>query len=1223
MYVKHLELAHFKSFGSTTTIPLLPGFTVVSGPNGSGKSNLLDALLFALGLAGSRGMRAERLPDLVNHSQIKRGHAIAETQVTVTFELSPTELAELATAEAEDAEFKAKSPEFNTEAANSPEESPTPTSESPAATIPPNEWQVTRKLRVTKQGTYTSSYAINGEACTLTQLHEQLNRRRIYPEGYNVVLQGDVTSIISMNSRQRREIIDELAGVANFDRRINQAKDKLDAVREQEERSRIVEQELNDQCERLARDRIKAEKYQQLRAELQAKTTWEGVLAWRDLQQQIAQKQQQLTAEQQTQAKLETEATALVTELEEIAQTLAKLNAQVKALGEEEHLSLQAQMATHEAELKQLQRQQGELEQAQIQVAQTIQDMQQQVQDLQTALAQLLEQQQALETHEIPRLTLAQDQAQQALDATRQQAQTMAQSADAWVQQQAQLHQQVKTILQSLEPQRAEQAQLQERVEQLERQHQLQEQAVAQIDQELAATQAQLQGAEAEVQKYQEQVQEGAAAIATLDHNLNTHQETQDRLLREQAEKQRQLDKLEAQEQAQQEVQGTYATQIIRKAKLAGVHGLVAQLGQVDPHYQVALEIAAGGRLGCLVVDDDAVAAAGIELLKRERGGRATFLPLNKMRPAKELPSLSAAGAIDFAIELIDFDPLYAPIFAYIFGNTVVFKTLSDARRHLGQYRMVTLDGELLEPTGAMTGGSRHQQQTLHFGTAEAGESAAITAIKQRLAEISTLLKPIEQALEQSQTQLAEHHQALNGDRQAHREAQLQSEQLQKELKVLMARQTHLNQQRQTYAQDLQNAQARLQTLQVDLPQQEAELEQLRESLEELEQSQTHGEWKTLQNQIQGQESVLSGREKALREVQQQLQDLTSQQQRAQEKLEQGEATLQALQTQTQTQATQTRENQTQQDQIQATLATLKTDLSKLEERLGSQKQERDRIEQFLQERTAAHQQVQWQLQKTQEKQQEQQEQIQHLHIQLQAQATELPDPLPEVPEDLTLEQLRQEVQSLQKRLQAMEPVNMLAIEEYERTQERLAELTHKLTTLESERTELLLRIENFRTLRYQSFREAFDAIDTNFQSIFAELSDGDGHLHLDNPEDPFQGGLNLVAHPKGKPVQRLASMSGGEKSLTALSFIFALQRYRPSPFYAFDEVDMFLDGANVERLSKMIQKQAKQTQFIVVSLRRPMIEASDRTIGVTQARGNHTQVIGLQLRPTATPVEA
>ena len=146
MHVKRLELSYFKSFGTTTTIPLLPGFTVISGPNGSGKSNLLDAMLFALGLSGSKGMRAERLPDLVNQAQLKRGHAVIETKVTVTFDISDVPAEDGTLTETEQAE---------------------------------REWQVTRKLRVTKQGTYTSTYAINDEPCNLSDLHEQMNRLRI------------------------------------------------------------------------------------------------------------------------------------------------------------------------------------------------------------------------------------------------------------------------------------------------------------------------------------------------------------------------------------------------------------------------------------------------------------------------------------------------------------------------------------------------------------------------------------------------------------------------------------------------------------------------------------------------------------------------------------------------------------------------------------------------------------------------------------------------------------------------------------------------------------------------------------------------------------------------------------------------------------------------------------------------------------------------------------
>ncbi|MFQ3614809.1 MAG: chromosome segregation protein SMC, partial [Cyanobacteriota bacterium] len=218
----------------------------------------------------------------------------------------------------------------------------------------------------------------------------------------------------------------------------------------------------------------------------------------------------------------------------------------------------------------------------------------------------------------------------------------------------------------------------------------------------------------------------------------------------------------------------------------------------------------------------------------------------------------------------------------------------------------------------------------------------------------------------------------------------------------------------------------------------------------------------------------------------------------------------------------------------------------------------------------------------------------------------------PELPTSLTLEELQRQKRKTEDKLRSLEPVNMLAITEYEETQVRLTDLSAKLETLNQERTELLLRIENFATLRRQAFLDAFHAVDSHFQTIFAQLSDGDGHLELENPEDPLSGGLTLVAHPKGKPVRRLSSMSGGEKSLTALSFIFALQRFRPSSFYAFDEVDMFLDGANVEKLANMIWQQSRQAQFLVVSLRRPMIEKAERTIGVTQARGAHTQVIGL-----------
>jgi chromosome segregation protein len=1184
VHVKRLELSYFKSFGTTTTIPLLPGFTVISGPNGSGKSNLLDAMLFALGLSGSKGMRAERLPDLVNQAQLKRGHAVIETKVTVTFDISDVPAEEGTLTETEQSE---------------------------------REWQVTRKLRVTKQGTYTSTYAINDEPCNLSDLHEQMNQLRIYPEGYNVVLQGDVTAIISMNGRQRREIIDELAGVANFDRKINQSKDKLDAVKEQEDRFHIVEQELKEQCDRLDRDRIKAQKYQLLRAELNEKAGWENVLAYRHLQQQIEKLQKQIQTEAQQQTQLETQLQAMVAEIADLTANLTELNAQVKALGEDEQLAVQAAIATQDAELRQLQRQQADLKTAQATAGERVQQLQQQMTQDQAQIAAFGQQRQTLESETLQTLTAQRNEAQAGLERIREQSRAIAASADAWVQEQAQLRQQMEKLLKTLDPQRSEFARLGERVEQLERQCESQREDAQTLNQEIAEKQLQLTEAQADLETQQASIQTLAATLAGADESVRTEQETKERLQREQREKQRQLDQLEAKDQAQQEAQGTYATRLLIKANLPGVCGLVANLGRVEPQYQTALETAAGARIGHLVVDNDEVAAAGIELLKRERGGRATFLPLNKLRSAQNLPVLNIDGAIDYALYLVDFDPKYDAVFAYVFGNTVIFESLQAARRYIGRYRMVTLDGELLEPTGAMTGGSRGTQQALHFGNAEAGESAEILALRQRLIEIEQILARIEGRLAKNQQGLASETQSLTQTRQQHRELQLKVEQLQKELQGLTQRRDQLTQQVTANEQELAQAKTRLQTLETVLPQQEQELARLREAIAKLEQSQTHSEWQQIQTQIQDQETLLNEREMALRTAQQQVQEFDLQSLRLQEKLQQTQTDIDRSQTEQTTAQQQETAIVQQQEQINLTVAELRVQLQQLEAHLGEAKQNRDRAEQELRNRTTTQQETTWQIQKLKETQQEHQTQITQIQTQIQEKAPELPDPLPELPEALTLEVLREELRSLQRRIQAMEPVNMLAIEEYERTQARLQELMEKLTTLEEERTELLLRIENFTTLRQQSFLEAFNIVNDSFKTIFADLSDGDGYLELEDKEDPLRGGLNLVAHPKGKPVQRLASMSGGEKSLTALSFIFALQRYRPSPFYALDEVDSFLDGVNVERLAKTIRQQAEHAQFIVVSHRRPMIEAADRTVGVTQARGTHTQVIGMQLRPS------
>ncbi|HLP88119.1 MAG TPA: chromosome segregation protein SMC [Nostocaceae cyanobacterium] len=1193
VHIKRVELTNFKSFGGTTSVPLLPGFTVISGPNGSGKSNILDALLFCLGLSSSKGMRADRLPDLVNNNQTPKGRSSVEASVTVTFDLSDE-------ASRKDAEALREEGE-----------------EKPILT----EWSVTRRLRVTAQGTYTSNYYINGSACTLTELHEELETLRVYPEGYNVVLQGDVTSIISMNAKERREIIDELAGVAAFDRKIHQAKETLAEVKEKEDSCRIIETELTAQRDRLANDKAKAEKYQKLRLEFQSKQSWEAVLSWRSLQAQ----QEKLATEIQTGDRHFQEFTTNLenvnTEINSKNTELEQLNARVKALGEDELLAIQSQLATLEAERKQLQRQQRELEATSQETSNRLIQTQQETQQQQRSLTEVVETQ-TVERQSIVYCQQQREEARQALESSRQAAAEIATASEAWVQQQTALNRQIETLLQTLEPQRTEQAQLRERNNQLQELITEETELIASLEPQLAEKQGECEQVEAEFNSSAAPIQTLAENLAATEQELQIQQDTQKRLLQEQREKQRQLDKLEAQTQAQQEVQGTQASKVILQSGLPGLCGLVVQLGSVEPRYQLALETAAGARLGHIVVEDDSVAAAGIELLKQKRAGRATFLPLNKINAPKFTPDLTlryADGFVEYAMNLVECDRRFQEVFKYVFGNTVVFASLEQARRQMGLYRIVTLDGDLLETSGAMTGGSSSQRSALKFGTGEAKESEEVTNLKTRLGDIERILERCGEAIANLSTRSKQLSQELTEARQARREKQIQLEQLQKEIKTLTTQltttQTQLNQNREKFT----TAQTRLEVLNRELPGQENALQQLRQTLAELESSQTPSEWQQIQAMIKNQESQLQQKETTFREAEQRLKNLETQQQLIQERLQEAETRINQYQTEQENQRNQLTEIINQLAALNEQITQTQTALREKEQSLGIEKQKRDTTEQEVRSLLLRQQQLQWEIEKLQQTQEKRREDLTNLRTQIQTVSAELPDPLPEVPDQVDLEELQKELRTLTKRLQSMEPVNMLALEEYDKVQNRLQELTQKLTTLEAERTELLLRIENFTTLRQHAFKEAFDAVNENFQSIFATLSDGDGYLQLDNPEDPFSSGLNLVAHPKGKPVQRLASMSGGEKSLTALSFIFALQRYRPSPFYAFDEVDMFLDGANVERLAKMIKQQAQQAQFIVVSLRRPMIESAERTIGVTQARGAYTQVLGIKLPSSST----
>ena len=1201
VHIKQVGFSHFKSFGGSVTIPLENGFTVVTGPNGSGKSNILDGVLFCLGLASSRGMRAERLPDLINSAVLRDGKA-AETTVTVHFDLGDWQ--------PDEAEAGLEAPP-----------------EGPWIQPGQRQWSVTRRLRVAPGGTYSSSYSADGVACNLQQLQTQLRRLRIDPDGSNVVMQGDVTRIVSMSARDRRGIIDELAGVALFDSRIEQTRGKLDEVQERQERCRIVEQELLVGRQKLERDCAKARSYQELRQRLHIGRQQEQLLtveAAREHLEQVRSRHEALGLQQAQ----ESEAIAAAElALQATGKALEALQAEVKELGEDQLLAVQSELAGLEAGERELARQAEKHQQE-------AEGLQRQRLDLQRQQGELRQQRQLLEAADDSGALEQAEQncrsAEAAVELSRRRLGEVADRSGTWLEAQQQRSRDRQELQERLGPLLAERQQLQERLRQSEAR--LAELNAEQLQEGSANQDAEqrLQTLGGEEQQLLESLRQEQLQVQELAEALALQQRTRSRLEQEQTTLERDIARLDSRRETLQESRGTGALRVLLESGLEGIHGPVAQLGEVEERHRIALEVAAGGRLAQVVVEDDRIAARAIELLKSRRAGRLTFLPLNKIRGGSGSASAQSSGAalqrgggpggagrsglVGRAVDLVRHESVYGEVFRYVFGDTLVFADLASARQELGRCRAVTLDGELLEKSGAMTGGSL-QQRSGQLGFGSSSDSDEAEPLRRRLLELGESLlacrrreAELAHGLEQARPRLQQQQQ-----RQAALEAERKA--AQRSLDPQLQRSRQLQARLQQLTADQLTGSRRLQELETGCSPLQAALTALEQAEASASGNADSALWQSLQSELETADRALSEARQNRDNLQAARRERILSSERLGSQLEALGGDERRLVQAVNTLVAERQQWKERQQAEQGRRQELEARQNELSTRFGERRRARDAAEAEQGRQRQALQQRQWELQRLGEERLALEEERRSQSLRLEQLERELPEPLPELPEavrEAGLAALQEDLRRLQQRMEALEPVNMLALEELEQLEIRLAELEERLEVLSKERQELLLRIETVATLRQEAFLEAFRAVDGHFRTIFAGLSDGEGHLQLENPEQPLEGGLTLVAHPKGKAVRRLASMSGGEKSLTALSFLFALQRFRPSPFYALDEVDSFLDGVNVERLAALIASQADDAQFMVVSHRRPMIAAATRTIGVTQARGAHTQVVGL-----------
>lgn len=1158
--LKEIEIDNFKSFGKKTIVPFLPGFTTISGPNGSGKSNIIDSILFALGLSTSRTMRAERLPDLINNLSGKK-----EAQVTITF------------------------------------------TDDNATDI-----EVTRKIRIKDADNYSSSYYMDGKGCTLTEVHDRLSKYNVSPQGYNVVMQGDVTSIISMSTLERRRIIDELAGVAEFDRKIELAKIELGKVQESVEKENIIMTELEERRKQLEGERNEAIKYAKLKEErrelerhclaarinkveselntlkeennsLRKKRT-DSIIKQGKLNDEIEQDKQEIanieietqkiTSENQKKILEEIETAKI--EMSKTGSTTDFLNKQIKD-HEENILRLQEEITSIDKKLSELERKKEKGERAKEKIEKEIEKLNKSYQSLQENL-KAKGQNENLSTRKILEV-------QGNINKLKGQ-------RDELHTKKTRLEEQNAHLVEDLENTKSEGEKSLAELKELTQSSDYKNSKLNQSQEKKASLQRHVSKLKAEEIETKEELNERKKKLAKLE---------------------RELDKLEVHKEVVKQTNLGAAIDTVLNSGIKGIHGTLAQLAYVDEKYKTAIEVATGNRLKAIVVDNDGIAQKCIELLRSTNSGRATFLPLNKLKPAPTLLPVSQNGAIGWAIDLIKFENKYRDAFHYALSDTLVMEDLEHARKLLNKNRMVTLDGDLLEKSGAITGGSKSKTD-MSFGISSKEEEQRLEREVNALRDYVTQL---EKDLEELGNQIEE--------------AKTEFDELKTEITKEEANNSALIENIKRLTKISDESKEKVTKTSETIEQNTKELEKLNEKVEDKEQQITNHE-------VELQKIAAGVKDSS-------LENLVLDSQEIEAKIKEYETNLQEIVTEAKSYSVEAEFNQKAKEQdeekinksnkeigrIKGELPEYEEKLNKLQEKVtqleGESKQESERLNELTSKRN--------ELSNGLITKGEQKGEVSQLIEQLAERVTEIELKIRELEPDLTdlktkfqeqtqneeykplenidLEKITRQIEFIEKRMHALEPVNMRAITEYDNVTQRQKEIEEKLKSLNEEKDIINQKIDSYTGQKFETFKETFEGVNKHFQEIFHDLSYGHGELAMENSEDLFNGGLIIRARPRDKKMQRLEAMSGGEKSLTALSFMFALQRYSPAPFYAFDEVDMFLDSFNAERLAQMVKQQSNNAQFIVVSLRRHMIDKAERAIGVTLRADGYTQVLGIQ----------
>lgn len=1182
MFLKRLDIIGFKSFADRISVDFVPGVTAVVGPNGSGKSNITDAIRWVLGEQSAKSLRGSKMEDVIFSGSDSR-KAVNIAEVTLTLE-----------------------------------------NEDHFLPLDYHEVSVTR--RVYRSG--ESDFLINKQSCRLKDIIDLFMDSGLGREAFSIISQGKVEEILNSKAEDRRSIFEEAAGVLKYKTRKKKAEGKLVETQDNLNRVNDILHELESQVEPLKIQSSMAKEYLHHRENLES---IEVALMVHDIEEahmRFEAISKQLEANKQEELKLSSLLQSKEAKMEEVKNEVAALDEsiddlqQVLLLVSEELEKLEGRKEVLKERKKNATQNRDQLEKSKVELQERVAALVAQKETQQKLVHQLQAESKEIED------TLKVNEKNLALfnENLEEKIEMLKSDYIDIVSNQAASKNELNSVIHQLSNQ-------EKRTSQLDEENLNYTNERVRIQEKKTGITEKLKELSDELEKWSTAWKEKQSHFAGIEAKVQQIEKSlyQSYQFAQQAKSRKEmLEELE--EDYSGFFQGVKEVLKARGKSLHGIRGAVAELMHVPKEYSVSLEIALGGSMQHIVVETEQNGREAIAFLKKNGFGRATFLPMNVIKGKtlgdSQLRLIQGHPAfVGIAADLINYESQYSEIMRSLLGNVVITKDLKGANEmaKMLQYRsrFVTLDGEIVNPGGSMTGGAIKQKQASII--TRKGE---LEELKKKIFEMDKMSLKLEEQLKKGKVALQTEESTIEEARLKVEDLRFQIQSWKDDLKEVEFEERAMNDKLSLYDRNKADSHQeqeillkRRTDLQKELEKQNKKLSELDKEialLTEQKNKQTVSK-ESVVNAISDLRIQSAEKKEHLRHEKNKLTTIIQEHETTEEKWKLVSEDLRLLSSEmSDSHSGEATLEEASEQKLHEKQETIQLISLRREERLQKQMQQEE-LELETKEQRRLHRGIVQALKDEEVK-------LNRVDVELDTRLTNLREEYLltyegaklEYPLTLEVEEARKKVKLIKLAMEELGTVNLGAIEEYERISERYEFLLEQKTDLEEAKDTLYQVIDEMDEEMKNRFAQTFEGIKAHFETVFQSLfGGGSADLVLTNPEDLLNTGVEIVAQPPGKKLQNLSLLSGGERALTAIALLFSILKVRPVPFCILDEVEAALDEANVFRFSSYLKRYSHETQFIVITHRKGTMEEADVLYGVTMQESGVSKLVSVRMSET------